>query len=348
MRRTLSTSEKQVIFALCEDADRTDSEIARRMDMKESTVGENRRNLLKKDHFEFINVPAFHKLGFELIALIGGTIDPALHGNITADTYRKFFSKHLEIYDAIYYRNSIGCLGAFENIASMISFNDQFEALFKESHCSKRHISCSIFPFDISRMNLQYNLAPCLKRIFDLDIVDPQPRQLESLKRESISLSDSEKRVLIEIISHPEKNDAQIARGLRRSRQRVTDIRTALNQDGLFKKMIFPHFESAAIGAMAYVELDFSRPLSLDRKISMAGRGWTEQSFLTLERDTKMHLMYPLRDMEEYQSLVPELIGPFMESGLLMQEPSISVVSTDSVLDMLDYSYGPLIKTHLS
>lgn len=345
MRQRLTDSEKLVLFALSEDPTRTDSEISCRIDMKETTVGQNRRNLLEKKYMEFINVPALNKLGFEFLAGFRRQLNPALHGNIDAPTCSRFLRGHPEIFDGVVHEGFIGFMGAFVDLTGFLRFRDECDEFFHRSCCPRYRLLSSVFPFDISRMKRTIDFAPCLKRIFRLDSFEPQVESPMVAKREeAVDLSRTEARVFAEIIASPTESDAQIARRLRRSRQSITDLRKSFQKMGLYRKAAFPDFRSSAIGTIAYVHMQFRSHVTFEKKVEIAGDNWWKQPFYLMERNSELWASYPFRDMNEYSSLINSYIGPFHDSGITIGEPDINVISVGNATDLLDYYCEPLIE----
>jgi len=343
----ITENEKKVMFALVEDADRTDAEIAEHMDMNESTVSQNRRSLIRKEYIEFLNVPSFHRLGFELIGLVTNYVIPAMHPEISKETYRRFFQDHPEIVDAVCLEFGLFCNGFFLDVTDFLRFIQEFESFFENQGWSRTKPSHIIFPFDISRCDYAYHYAPSLNRIFDLGIPDQTISPPKPLKRSNVNLSKMERRVFSQLIASPNLPDAEIARGVNRSRQSVSDMKRKFLKLGLFKKVVFPTFRSGAYEIVAYVHLDFDSKMTFQKKISVAGNDWWLQSFNTVERNSTLMAAYCFADAEECTNSLREYIKPFQESGLLMAEPEIVTFPVAASEDLLAYYAAPLIRRTL-
>lgn len=343
-QQKLSEHEKKVLFTLTEDALRTDAEISSRVDMRESTVGENRRKLLKNGHLEFINIPSFHKLGFEFITDIHKYSDPAIYTEIPCEVYRSFFRKNPGIFDVVLGDGYIGCTGVFKDYTNFLKFINEFELLLCHNGLSKTSLTYSLFPFDTSRCTNVFNFAPCLNRILDLKIPDPQSIPMKKNKREDVKLSNKEAKVFTEIIEYPMSTDADIANRQKRSRTGITEMRNNLLKKGLFSRVAIPSFDSLTFKLIAFVYMKFRPPISFEEKREIAGDDWWQQSILTMEKDTEFIASYPFRNKEEYNNALKQFIGPFREVGTLIEEPKIFLTSIKNAIDLLDNSYAPLIK----
>lgn len=343
-RRRLSKPERLVMFALSEDAARTNADVAERVDMKESTVALHRRNLLKNGHMYFAYLPSLHKLGFEMLAEFFTVINPAIPKESKNDTYKEFFRRNPEVFDAVSGEGFLMASGAFTDVSNLLHFLDRYEEFFGGIHWSRRRINAAVFPFDISRCCFVYNYGPSLNRIMDLGITDSKSRPLERLRRERAAPSKSEARVMAEIIESPARTDSEIARRLRRSRQRIAEIRNDLTTRGLITRVMIPTMISEEFGAIAYVRLRFKPGATLDKKLSIAGEDWHRQSLYTLERDSELFAIYLFSGFREYSTLMNKCIGPFQDAGLFSEEPDMFVIPMGTAVDLVSGSFSPIIR----
>ncbi|HDP97008.1 MAG TPA: winged helix-turn-helix transcriptional regulator, partial [Euryarchaeota archaeon] len=120
MKTYLSKPEKLVLFALAEDADRTDSDIAERVGMKESTVSLHRRNLIKNHQVFFVNYPNIQKLGADFVVELFGYTNPALPFDDKNALFKSFFSRSPQIYDAVATESFVMASGGFFDLSDML------------------------------------------------------------------------------------------------------------------------------------------------------------------------------------------------------------------------------------
>jgi len=348
MERRLSRQEKLVLFALTEDATRTDSELADRIRMKQPTVGRHRRNLQKNGHVYFVNFPSFHKLGLEFIAEIFSSINPVVPWQRKNDILHDLLRKNPEFFDANCSEGFFMASGAFRNISDFLLFKENFKAFFDSLKWSTGEFQYAIFPFDISRCGYMYNFAPCLHRIFGLDLPQPSCRPLERLRREQMQMSKSEARILVELVENPDASDEEIGKKIRRSRQCITETRNRFIEDGLMTRIAVPTLISDDFGAIAYVHMRFSPDVTFEKKIEVASPAWWEQSIYTLERNSEVFAVYLFSGFKEYSTLISDFLSPFQESGLLLSDPEVFVVPTENADDIIDSSFGHLVRRILT
>jgi len=348
MKKQLSQPERMVLFALAEDGMRTDSEVAERVGMKESTVGAHRRSLIKDGHVKIANYPAFHKLGCEFLVEFFGRTNPAIPLDDKNEVYTRFFSRNPQIFDAVSGEGFLMASSAFTKVADLLTFNERHDIFFEHLPTSKGLLEVAIFPFEISRCSYFYNFAPCLHRILDVDVSEPAGRRPKFHKFECPELSKVETKVFLEMLEFPTATDADIASRTRRSRQSVTSLRNSFLERELFIRTAVPTLSSVEFGAVAYVHLRFKPSVTLEKKNSVAGDDWWKQSCYTLERNSEVFAVYPFASFKEYSSLMGEYIGPFDRAGVLAQHPEIFVVSSENIVDLVDCAFAPLVKRILA
>lgn len=348
MKKQLSQPERMVLFALTEDGMRTDSEVAERVGMKESTVGAHRRSLIKNGHLKFANYPAFHKLGCEFLVEFFGRTNPAIPLDDKNEVYTRFFRRNPQIFDAVSGEGFLMASAAFTKVSDLLNFNERHDIFFEDLPTSKGLLEVAIFPFEISRCSYVYNFAPCIHRILGVSASEPTGREPKWHKLETPDLSKVETKVLLEMLEFPTATDAEIASRTKRSRQSVTALRNGFLERELFTRTAVPTLNSVEFGAVAYVHLKFKPSVNLDKKNSIAGDDWWLQSCYTLERNSELFAVYPFASFKEYSSLMGEYIGPFERSGVLAQHPEIFVVSSENIVDLVDCAFSPLLRRILT
>ena len=343
IQESMTRHEKLVLFALTEDATRTDAAVAERVGMRESTAGENRRKLLSRGHLVLVNVPAYHKLGFEFAADVHMYSNPSIQKQVSSSAYDVFFANHPRIFDAFAGDGYLGCLGVFEDYTALLSFLDDLGTFLRKNGVRSNNVSHSVFPFDTTRCTLNYNFAPSLNRIWDLDQADVEPAPFGTHRREKMELTPREARLFSELISFPTKSDRDIASSFRRSRASITEMRNRLVKKGLYSRCAMPSINSLAFDRLMHVYLDFEEPISLSEKNSIAGPDWWHQAIAVLDKSTEIIASYPLKDLQDSHFILSEYIQPFYSAGVLAKEPGIFVHRCSTTADFTVTNHSAMI-----
>lgn len=343
-RRRLTAGERKVLFAFVEEARRTDAEVAERTGLNESTVRSCRQNLIRDGHLRFVNFPAFHKFGCNLIVSHFGNTSLVSSWEAKNEAYKTFFRMNPQIIDAISSSDFVAFLGVFRGLSDFLLFLDRHNVLFKGEKMFQAPIQPALFPIEISRWPIGYNFAPCLQRILGLDFADPAARMPQVLDGRTVKLSKVERETFIAAISEPNATDARIAQTVGRSRARVTELTNRFAKEGLWEHVGVATMISPEFGATAYVHLKFYPGISFKRKSSVAGDDWWRQSCLIYHRDSEVAAAFPFIDLKECMSLIKQFIGPFKSEEMLAREPFVRVVLEENSIDLVDGAFAPLMR----
>lgn len=345
MERAFRESEKLVIFGLTQDAQLTDSSLARRFGMKESTVSSIRRRLMDSRNIYFANVPSFHKLGCELFAQLYGPTNPAVPKDVKDMSHLVYLDHTPEIFDSVSGEGYIMMSGVFQTFSDYLVAIDRYDRYFMGVRSAERaDLRPVFFPLAISRLCYSYNWSPGLHRIFNLDVPKPEPIRPEVLEVERAELSLMERQTLINLAEYPHATDAQIAQMIGKSRQTVTNIRKRLEKSGLFRRVCIPLLFTWNIDLIAFVHTRFKPELDSETRIALSTEDWIDLSWYTLERDAEAYTCYMFKDYRDYVSEMQRMLKPLLESNVLRGDPHISLVSTAAAKELRDCHYAPMVR----
>lgn len=348
MERPFRESEKLVIFGLAQDAHLTDSALARRFGMKESTVSSIRRRLMDSRNIYFANVPSFHKLGCEMFVQLYGSTNPAVPKEVKDLSHLSYFDETPEIFDSVSSESFIMMSAVFKKFSDYIEAIDRYERHFMGARAAeKADLRPVFFPLDISKICYSYNFAPGLHRIFDLDVPKPEPRRPELLKVEEVQLSPVEARTLAYLAEYPHSTDAQISQLLGKSRQTVTNIRKRLERKGMYTRTCIPLLYTWNIELIAFVHLRFRPDLDREARAALSKNDWIDLSWYTLERDGEAYTAYMFKDYRDYVHEMQRMMKPLLESHVLRGDPQISLVSTVTAKELRDCHFAPMVRKFL-
>lgn len=345
MERPLRESEMHVIYGLMLDANLTDSALARRFGMKESTVSSIRRRLMDSRHIYFSNVPSFHKLGCKLFVQLYGPTNPAVPKDVKDTAHLRFMDETPEIFDSASGEGFIMMSGVYRSFSDYLLALDRYDRHFAGVRVAERaDLRAAFFPLEISRVCYSYNFAPGLHRIFKLDLPKPEPNRPEYFKVEVEDLSLMEKRTLVNLTEYPHATDSQIAQLMGRSRQTITNVRKRLERKGMYTRVCIIPLVLWNIDLIAYVHIRFKPEVDPEVRTELSTEDWVNLSWYTLERNTEAHTAYMFRDYRDYLSEMQRMMKPLLESGALKGDPQISLISTAAAKELRDGVYAPMVR----
>ena len=348
MERPLRESEMLVIYGLMQDANLTDSSLARRYGMKESTVSSIRRRLMDSRHIYFTNVPSFHRLGCGLFVQLYGTTNQAVPKDVKDTSHLRFLDKTPEVFDSASGESFIMMSGAYRNFSDYLEAVDRYERDFSGVRSAERaDLRAAFFPLQISRVCYTYNFPPGLRRIFSLDVPEPEPNRPQHFEVDMADLSLMENRTLVNLCEYPHATDAQIAQLMGRSRQTVTNIRKRLERKGMYTRVCIIPLVLWNIDLIAYVHIRFKPGLDESVREELSKEDWINLSWYTLERASEAHTSYMFRDYRDYLSEMQRMMRPLLESDVLRGDPHISLISTAAARELRDGHYAQLVSKFL-
>lgn len=348
MERPFRESEKLVIFGLTQDAHLTDSSLARKFGMKESTVSSIRRRLMDSRNIYFANVPSFHRMGCEMFVQLYGPTNPAVPKDIKDSSHLVFLDETPEVFDSVSGEGFIMMSAVFRNFSDYLLALDRYERHFLGIHAAeKADLKSVFFPLEISQLRYTYNFAPGLHRIFGLDVPKPQPGLPQRYDVESVDLSLMEKKCLAYLAEYPHATDAQIAQLLGKSRQTVTNVRKRLARKGMFTRVCIPLLFTWNIDLITFVHLGFKPDLDPEVRASLSKEDWIGLSWYTMERDSEAYTCYMFKDYKDYVSEMQRMMKPLLDSNVLRSDPHISLVSTAAAKELRDCHFAPMVRKFL-
>ena len=147
-------SEKFVILGLTEDASRTDAEIADTYDLKKGTVASIRRRLLDAGALSYLNVPAFQKLGCEMIGFHVGMTEPAERSDARTNDYMEFCASSPQLFAGTIGGGAVIMYGAYRHATEYDAFIQSHNRFFSgDRRPSKAKLQSTMFPYGLSRMS---------------------------------------------------------------------------------------------------------------------------------------------------------------------------------------------------
>ena len=330
---------------MTQDAQLTDSSLARRFGMKESTVSSIRRRLMDSRNIYFANVPSFHKLGCEMFVQLYGSTNPAVPKDVKDMSHLGFLDETPEVFDSVSGESLIMMSAVFRSFSEYLQALDRYDRHFMDLRTAERSDLKSVFfPFSISRMRYSYNFAPGLHRIFNLDVSKPEPKRPERYTVELADLSLMEERTLINLAEYPHATDAQIAQLIGKSRQTVTNLRKRLEKKGMYTRVCIPLLFTWNIDLIAFVHLRFRPDLDLETRTRLSKEDWIDLSWYTMERDSEAYAAYMFKDYRDYVSEMQRMMKPLMDRNVLKGDPHISLVSTAAAKELRDCYYAPMVR----
>ena len=344
----LSRTERLALWGLVQFPEMTDKTIAEKLDLKPSTLSQAKKRLLERGYYSTVRVPMLHFLGYELLYLVSGRLNPLvpfetrlavdmeLNGRIGENVYA--VTDHSQAVSIALSKSFVDFQINKENIEMAYSQLGLMEG---------RSFSYALFPFKISRIFKYFEFGPLLRQIFDIDTADPSIHSIAPGSRNS-RLTKVEKKVYYGLVKHPELSDAKLSSLLKVSRNTVAKCRKKFAQEGLMKTIRIPDLKKIGFEIFAYSHAKFNpgTPLSTREKgIDLVKK---EPSFVfVVSSNMESAQLAVARNFEEYQRVRSELIRFYRKHDFLMHEPEMLLFSIPTMRILKNHDYSSLVKKAL-
>jgi len=338
-------SEMLVILALTEDANMTDSEIGDLYDLKKGTVSSVRRRLLDAGAIQYSYVPAFNRLGSEMLGFHYGTTDPGVRSDTKANHYMEFCNGSPQIFFGLIGGSSVVLFTALRNATELESFVQHHNGFFTGSkRASRAKLTSVVFPFALSRGTFVPQFAPLVHNYFELDVPAPKGRPIVSARLDPMDLTRTEKALLVNMISNPAASDREIASMARLSRQAVTRIRNKMIDEGVITRICLPRLYRWGFEICAVAHPKFSMDVPWDKRMKSQPREVVRQTFFSLSKADEAVASFMISKFAEYSEQLENILGWYHKGKVFDEKPEIVLFSLERSTELRTFDYSHAVR----
>jgi len=338
-------SEMRVILGLCEDATRTDAQIADIYGLKKGTVASIRRRLLDAGAITYVNVPSFNKLGCEMIGFHMGTTEPTDRADMRANHYMEFTSKAPQIFEGLIGGSSLVFYTALRNATEFDTFVQTHNRFFTGTRReSKAKLVSTVFPFAMSKGTYVPNFAPIVHRYFALDLPQPRSEVPVSADVEEPDLSETEKISLVSLVENPKASDREIAAVVGLSRQAITRIRNKLLEQGMYTPICLPRLYKWGFEICAVAHPVFNMELGWEKRLKTQPWESVNLSFYSLSKADEAVANYIVAKYSTYSDQLEGILAWYHKMGAFEQKPEICLFPLERCTELRTFEYGPAVR----
>lgn len=342
-------SEMLVILAITEDANRTDAEIADIYDLKKGTVSSVRRRLLDAGAMQYTYVPAFNRLGCEMIGFHYGSTDPAIRPDTKANHYMEFCNSSPQVFFSIVGGGSIVMLTALRNATEHELFMQRHNTFFTGHRSgSKAKLSSIVFPYALSRGTYIPQFAPLVHSYFQLDVPAPKGQQFAQAKVDPIDLTQTEKDVLVNMVSDPSSSDREIASKVSLSRQAVTRIRNMLTDEGILTRICVPRLYRWGFEICAIAHPRFSMEIPWEKRLRNQPREISELTFFMVSKADEAVANYMVAKYSQYAAQLENVLAWYHKIKALDEKVDIALFPLERSTELRNFEFTAAVANILS
>jgi len=342
-------SEMIVILGLLDDASMTDAQIAEIYGLNKGTVASVRRRLVDAGALYYANIPAFNKLGCEMICYHLGSTDPALSQDVKTGHYMEFCDGQPSIFNGLIGGNSLVFFTAFRNATELETFSLAHNKFFSGvRRPSKADFRTVMFPYAVSRGTYTTNFAPLVHDFFKLEVPLPKSRLPVHVDVETPDLGETEKGVLVSMVENPGGSDREIAAQVKLSRQAVTRVRNRLVEDGFVTLKCLPRLYKWGFEIYAVANARFNLDMSWEKRLKGQPRPPVDFSFFTLSKQDESVSNYMVPRFQEYSEALESAMAWYHKAKAFDAKPDLNVFSLERCTELRSFEFAPIVSHLLS
>ena len=338
-------SEMLVILGLTEDANRTDREIADAYGLKNGTVSSIRRRLLDAGAIHYAYVPAFNRLGCELMGFHYGTTDPAVRSDTKVSHYMEFCNRTPQVFSALIGGGYVVLYTVLKNATEYGSWIQHHTKFFTGAkRGSKAKLVNTAFPHELSRGTYVPQFAPLVHRYFELDVPKPKSRVPARASVDRVELSETEKDTIIAMVENPSASDREIASRVKLSRQAITRIRSKFTEERLLTKICIPRLYRWGFEIYAVAHPQFSMEYPWNRRLKSQPRDVTDLSFFTVSKADEAVANYMIAKFTEYSEQLESILAWYHRVRALEGKPEVILFSLERSTELRTFDFLPALR----
>lgn len=338
-------SEMLVIFGLTENANRTDAEIGDLYGLKKGTVASIRRRLLDSGAITYVNVPAFNRLGCEMVGVHMGSTEPSERSDARINHYLEFCSKSPQVFQGLMGGSNMVMYTAFKNATEFDSFIQTHNKFFASSRrASKAKLLSTVFPYGLSRGTFLPNFASIVHRHFQLDVPAPKCALPTPVETEPADLSETERLTLVAMVENPRASDRKVSSIVGLSRQAVTRIRNKLLEEDIFTPACIPRLYKWGFEICAVAHARFNMELPWEKRLKSQPRECIDLSFFSLSKADESVANYLLAKYTDYSQQLEGILAWYSKMKAFDEKPEVALFPLERCTELRTFDYGPAVR----
>jgi len=265
----LTNNEKLVLYGMTANPGTTDKILAKKLNLRRTTVTTIRNKLKKKKMYNLMNVPNFDVLGYNLLSAILGK------SKIPANQLKKIKDLGIMqgVIDFMANESGFGAVLLSKDIAEFHKSQEFFTRALQRLDIFNKTPIIRHFPFETSRMVNFLDMSHILKKAFNLKI---QHTQVENvfIKTRKRRLKENEKKILYALVKYPKANIYELSEITGLTKPTIIKIKKRLFREGFVQKRIVPNVQKLGLGMICMCNLVYKPNITrytMEKIESLAG-----------------------------------------------------------------------------
>lgn len=339
----LIKNEQKVLFGLVCYPELNDSELAKKMNIKLSTLTSIKRRLIEKEAFKQIKIPLLNRLGSEMLAVIHSEFNPI----IPLPKRIEKAKESIEIYDEIFYSTGVQekgfSISLSKNYTNIGKINDiRTETFGTLGLLENEYPAEMIFPFQTSDITRFFNYRRAIGSFYDINHIEDQSDEDSFKNDEFIELTEKEKQVYAALIEYPQATTQKIGDIVGLSRHTISRLKKKFYDSKLMKNITIPNLHKLGFEILAFYQFQYN-PGKPPSKEDIAIIDTPSTIFLAQRKfETVIISAYP--SYQDYKEDKMNKIRYLKENDFISYTPLVRKYMFDQMIFLKHFDFAPITK----
>jgi DNA-binding MarR family transcriptional regulator len=352
--RELSLNEKLVLYGLVRFPEEHYTRIAKHLGIPQPTFSNIQRRLKQEQFYSLVGLPDLQALGIDLIAFMYGSYNPVSSDKDRRDLELAIRQRFPEIFFMVSGVHNILIFLASKDYSDLNLVLETIEKAYLEKGImDKNAFTKALIPLQSSFMARWFDYANPLYSKFNLKETDvPPPPKLNPVVKEtntSIKMHQSDLRVLMYLLEHPEASDVKMAKDLDLSRTTVAKAKAELISAGYFKRCVTPDLKRIGFEVFVFSDVGFRADTTFQQRL-----GSTEWLLgklpitLSLITNKQAITMYAFETFHVLQEMKRAALQEYVGKGYIEGDIKMIIYSSSEIIAQPEPNFVPILRKVLN
>lgn len=322
VKKKLTKKELDALWGLINYPILNDKYLAKKTNLKLSTVTAIRRRFREKDYFQTVNIPNFYRLGYELLSVEYGPFNETVPIDRRIKYFKKFLSNDTNSIFSLMSRSNGVVLNITKNYAEANEHYKNLGAFFTEHNLSDESgWKRVIFPFQNSIFWNFFDFSPVIRYSYDIKRRINLKEFSSKKEVKAARLGKKARKILYGLVKYPEESDKRIADRFGVSRQAVSSLKKRFLKEDLMSTRRVMNFEYTGCSLVTFGYIFFGTKAPIDMRKN--GLDYTKKnipSFIGVSSAFENVSFAALKNLSDYEKIREKILS-FYKSHLTIAKP---------------------------
>jgi DNA-binding MarR family transcriptional regulator len=321
-KKRLTKKELDALWGLINYPTLNDKYLAKKTNLKLSTVTAIRRRFRQNGYFQTVNIPNFYRLGYELLSVEYGPFNEAIPVERRVKNFKQFMDKDPNSIFSLMSRSNGVVLNITRNYAEANEHYAKLETFFTEHNLSdEKGWKRAVFPFQNSILWNFFDFSPVIRYSYDIKR-KIRLKEFSSNKEAKVArLSKKAKRIMYGLVRYPEESDNRIADKFGVSRQAVSSLKKRFLKEDLMSTRRVMNFEYTGCSLLTFGYIFFGTKAPIDmRKKGLDFTKKNAPAFIGVSSAFENITLAALKNYSGYEKLREKILS-FYKSHMTIAKP---------------------------